>query len=653
MKKKHPQIDLSAVSSVNPKTEREFSGWAKEVIDFGLAVLAFLVLYWSVRIGTDVVVKHATFILVVFILTAVIYPFSRKPTWRKISFFADIFVILIVIAGSVYAMYDYNARFMRLGNLQPLDVLFGAAMIFAALDIGRRVIGWALTGVSLLLLAYAFLGHMIPGPFGHRGADLSGVVNIVYAGLEGFYGLSARMMILYVAPFIVFGAFLEKTGAGEFFIKLAFSVTRNTVGGPAKAAVIGSAMIGSISGSAIANVSSTGVFTIPMMIKVGYKPHIAGAIEASASTGGQIMPPIMGAIAFLMAEFTQIPYIYIAAVATTPILLYFTVVYLFIHFEAKRLHIGVAPGEHLEPVGKLMRDGWYYFFAIIVIVIVMAMGYAPSLAALAGIIALLVNHLIKVKRVNLKLYYQCLVLGGKYLLGIGSLVGCIGIILSIVGLTGVGLKLSWFFGALSGGSPFVAIILTCLISTFLGMGLASSAAYIITAIAVGPALLDMGFPILVAHFIMIWFSINSELTPPVGLASIVAAGIAKADPWKTMLTSFKFSKGLYILPFVFFYRQEILLQGTAAQFAFTTIAVLGGLTALAASWDGCWSVPLKAWERWILLGAAAALLLPGRLLNLTGFLVAVVVFILQKKRDTQGRVKVKTSGLKQGILEKP
>jgi TRAP transporter 4TM/12TM fusion protein len=630
----------SQPAAIRSPAEREFSGRTRQFIDFGLAVLAFLILYWSVRIGTDVVIKHASFILVVFILTAIIHPFSRKPAWRKFSVIADILTIGIVIAGSAYAMYDYNTRFMRLGSLEPLDVVFGAAMIVAALDIGRRVIGWALTGVSLLLLAYAFFGRFIPGPFGHRGADLAGVVNIVYAGLEGFYGLSARMMILYVAPFIVFGAFLEKTGAGEFFIKLAFSVTRNTVGGPAKAAVIGSAMIGSISGSAIANVSSTGVFTIPMMIKVGYKPHVAGAVEASASTGGQIMPPIMGAIAFLMAEFTQIPYIYIAAVATTPIILYFTVVFLFIHFEAKRLHIGVAPGEHLEPVGKLMREGWYYFFAIIVIVIVMTLGYAPSLAALAGIAALLVNHLIKVKRINLKLYYQCLVLGGKYLLGIGSLVGCIGIILSIVGLTGVGLKLSWFFGALSGGSPFLAIILTCLISTFLGMGLASSAAYIITAIALGPALLDMGFPILIAHFIMIWFSINSELTPPVGLASIVAAGIAKADPWKTMLTSFKFSKGLYILPFIFYYRPEILLQGTALEYALTTLAVLAGLTAWAASWDGCWSVLLKVWERFILLGAGAALLFPGRLLNLAGLTAVVAIFILQKKRDTEHRVKV-------------
>lgn len=184
----------------------------------------------------------------------------------------EVLVISLAIAASLYAMYDDNKRFMRLGSIDPLDVVTGTAMILVALDIGRRVIGWALTPVSLVLLAYAFFGNLIPGAFGHRGADLAGVVNSIYAGLEGFYGLSARMMILYVAPFVIFGAFLEKTGAGEFFIRLAFALTKNTAGGPAKAAVIGSAMIGSISGSAIANVSSTGVFTIPMMIRVGYRP---------------------------------------------------------------------------------------------------------------------------------------------------------------------------------------------------------------------------------------------------------------------------------------------------------------------------------------------------------------------------------------------
>ena len=625
MEKRNPQTETANI-------ERSFSGPSLHLVNFGLAFLSFLILYWTVFIGTDVVIKHAVFLMTVCILTAVIYPFSRNPGHRRLSLGMDVLVLALTIAASIYAMYDYNERFMRLGSLEPLDVIMGTAMILVALDIGRRVIGWALTSVSLVLLAYAFFGNLIPGAFGHRGADLAGVVNSIYAGLEGFYGLSARMMILYVAPFIIFGAFLEKTGAGEFFIRLAFALTKNTVGGPAKAAVIGSAMIGSISGSAIANVSSTGVFTIPMMIRVGYRPHVAGAVEAAASTGGQIMPPIMGAIAFLMAEFTQIPYITIATVATTPILLYFATVFLFIHFEAKKHRIGRAEAEDIEPVGTVLRDGWHYFFALVLIVVVMAMGYAPGTAALAGIGALLVTHSCKTRRIDLTNFYECMVLGGKYLLSIGSLTGCIGIILSIVGLTGVGLKFSWFFSALSQGSPFIAIILVCLISTVLGMGLASSAAYIITAISVGPALLDMGFPLMVAHFIMIWFSINSEITPPVGLAAIVAAGIAKADPWKTMFTSFKFSKGLYILPFLFYYRPEMLLQGSLLDFAITTVVVMFALTSLAAAIEGYLSTSLFFYERVLLILCAGPLFIPGRIWDALGVSIFALVFFLQKRR---------------------
>ena len=613
-------------------TERVFTGGREKLLNFGLALLSFLVLYWTLYIGTDVVIKHALFLMTVFILTAIVYPFSRQARYRRLSAVWDAGIIVVTILASAYAIYDYNGRFMRLGSLDPLDVVMGTAMLVVALDIGRRVIGWALTSVSIALLCYAFWGNLIPGALGHRGVDLSGVVNIVYAGLEGFYGLSARMMILYVAPFIIFGAFLEKTGAGEFFIRLAFALTRNTVGGPAKAAVIGSAMIGSISGSAIANVSSTGVFTIPMMIRVGYRPFVAAAVEASASTGGQIMPPIMGAIAFLMSEFTQIPYITIATVATTPIVLYFATVFFFIHFEAKKYDIGRADDVEIEAVGDVLRSGWHYFLALIVIVVMMATGYAPGMAALAGIGALLVTHVFLTRKVDLGNLYNCMVLGGKYLLGIGSLTGCIGIILAIVGLTGVGLKFSWFFSKFSQGSPFLAIILVCLISTVLGMGLASSAAYIITAIAVGPALLDMGFPLIIAHFIMIWFSINSEITPPVGLAAIVAAGIAKADPWKTMFTSFKFSKGLYILPFTFYYRPEILLQGSFPDFLMTTAAVLAGLIALAAALEGFFSAPLRLYERLALAAAAVALFVPGRGWDLAGAVLLAAVYTLQKRR---------------------
>ncbi|TET82015.1 MAG: TRAP transporter large permease subunit [Desulfobacteraceae bacterium] len=314
--------------------ERKFYGIRKHLVDLGLALIAIMVLYWTIQLTFDIVIKRSLYLMMTLVMCAIVYPFSKKPSFVKASLVIDTIIIILSILGSLYVMYDCNARFMRLGALNRSDIFFGIVMIIIGLDIGRRVIGWALTWVSLGLIFYAYFGNLIPGQFGHPGFDLATIVSQVYCGLEGYYGIATKFMTLYVVPFILFGAFLEKTGAGDFFMNLAFSLTNRTVGGPAKAAVVGSAFMGSLSGSAIANVSSTGVFTIPMMKSFGYRPHVAAAIEAAASTGGQIMPPIMGAVAFIMVEFTQIPYLTIVTVATTPIILYFITVFSFIHFEA-------------------------------------------------------------------------------------------------------------------------------------------------------------------------------------------------------------------------------------------------------------------------------------------------------------------------------
>jgi len=621
---------IAAGTTATNEVQRTFSDSPQKFVNFGLAFISVFIIYCTVNMGFDVVIKYASYLMMIFIMTAVVYPFNKKGNLSRMSVI-DVIIIFLAIAGSIYVMYDYNSRFMRLGMLTTVDIVFGVIMVVLGLDIGRRVIGWSLTIVSLLLIAYAFFGNLIPGQFGHRGFSITSVISHIYAGLEGFYGISSRMMIIYVAPFIIMGAFLEKTGGGEFFIRLAFALTRKSVGGPAKAAVVGSAFLGSISGSAIANVSSTGVFTIPMMKKIGYKPHIAAAIEAAASTGGQIMPPIMGAVAFIMAEFTQIPYLKIVAVAVLPILLYFITLYAFVHIEARKNNIRVKDTVQVESALSILKEGWHFFFAIIIIVVIMAFGYPPNLSALGGIVSLVLINFIKSRKFDCKLYYDCLVLGGKYSLSIGSLVACIGIILSMVGLTGVGLKFSWLFSTLSHGSPFLAIFLVGLISMILGMGLASSAAYIVTAVAVGPALINMGFPILAAHFIMIWFSIDSEITPPVGLASIVGAGIAKADAMKTMFTAFKYAKGLYILPFLFYFRPALLLQDSFLMIVETGIAVLLGLLAFVGVWENYCYGKTGIIERLVLLAATGFLFVPGFMWNGIGVLLLLVVILKQKK----------------------
>jgi len=609
--------------------EREFSGVWGKIVDAALALLSILIIYWTLNATADVVIKRSLYLMITLAMCAVIYPFSKRSPLHRLSV-VDTLVVIFSILGSLYVMYDYNERFVRLSDPTSLDVFFGIVMIIIGLDIGRRVIGWALTLVASGTILYAYFGSFVPGTFSHPGFDVGTIVSQVYCGLEGYYGMATKFMTRYVVPFILFGAFLEKTGAGDFFIKLAFSLTKHTVGGAAKAAVVGSALIGSISGSAIANVSSTGVFTIPMMKKAGYKPHIAAAIEAAASTGGQIMPPVMGAVAFIMVEFTQIPYLKIVSVAAIPIILYFITVATFIHFEAKKFNIGADPSVSELSAIRIMQGGWHFFFSLALIVVTMALGYSPAMAALTGIVSLVLVHMIRIRRFDIRLIYRSLVLGGRYSLSIGSIVACIGIILALVGLTGVGLKVSWFLSDLTHGMAFLAIVFVGLISLVLGMGLPAGPAYIVLAITAGPALVDMGFSLLVAHLIMIWFSIDSAITPPVGLASITAAGIARSEPMKTMLTAFKFAKGLYILPFMFYYRPAILLDGSLGMILETIISVLLGLITFAAFWDSFLYRSTNLVERVLLLLATAGLLLPGLLWNAIGGALFAIVVITQK-----------------------
>jgi TRAP transporter 4TM/12TM fusion protein len=635
-----PRTDTKRTGGKHQKIrtgERDFSGLPAKLVDAGLASISVLIIYWTLNPASDVVIKRSLYLMMTLAMCAVVYPFSKRLPLHKLSVIDSVIIVLSVL-GSLYIMYDYQERFLRLSNLNNTDIFFGIIMILIGLDIGRRVIGWALTLVASGTIIYALFGNYIPGTFGHPGFDVETVVSQVYCGLEGYYGMATKFMTLYVVPFVLMGAFLEKTGAGDFFINLAFSLTRRTVGGPAKAAVVGSALMGSISGSAIANVSSTGIFTIPMMKKAGYKPHIAGAIEAAASTGGQIMPPIMGAVAFIMVEFTQIPYLTIVSVAAIPILLYFITVGCFIHFEAKRQNIGVHESLSRLSALSVMRTGWHFFFSLILIVVTMALGYSPAMAALAGIVSLIIIHMIRNRSFDIALIYESLVLGGKYSLSIGSIVACIGIILALVGLSGIGLKISWLLSDLTRGLAFLAIFFVGLISMILGMGLPAGPAYIVLAITAGPALIDMGFSLMTAHFIMIWFSIDSEITPPVGLASITASGIARSEPIKTMFTAFKFAKGLYILPFVFYYRPAILLQGSPGIVIETAISVLLGLVAFAAFWDNFFMKVTRFPERLLLLAASVGLIIPGILWNGIGFTLFVIAAISQKVATSQSTI---------------
>lgn len=613
------------------KVTRNFTAFQKHCVNFALAMISILVVYWTINSIVDIVFKRSIYLMLIFSICAIIYPFSKSKKYEKISFFIDLLIIILTIICSIYVLIDPYSRFIRLSMLNSYDIIFGSILIIIALDIGRRIIGWTLTLVALTVLLYAFFGNFIPGHFGNPGFDLNSIVSQVYAGLEGFYGMASRVMILYVVPFILLGAFLDKTGGLNFFMNLAFSVTKKSIGGPAKAAIIGSALFGSISGIAVANVTATGVLTIPLMKKTGYQPYMAGAVEAAASTGGSIMPPVMGVTAFLMVEFTQIPYLTIIAVAAIPAILYYTSLYSFIHIRAKKRNIGIDKEKKAEPVKNILKKGWFYFFSIIIIIIIMLFGYPPNLAALGGIAVLITVDSIRRKNINFKLYYEAFIEGGKNVIGIGSIVGCIGIILAVVGMTGLGLKLSWILSGLSMEKAFFAIVLVGLIAVILGMGLPSSAVYIIIAIIAGPTLINMGFPLITAHLIFIWFSVIANVSPPVGVSAIVAAGIAGSNPVKTMFTAFILANGLFVIPFMFYYRPGILWQNSFFLSLEVILSILLGLIAFAAFCENYFLKKTKWFERIFLLLSAIAFYYPNIMVNLMGLIVFIFVIISQKR----------------------
>lgn len=612
------------------KPFREVKGWLFYPVTLTTFLIPFLIFYWTVYGISDVMIQRASYLMLTMVLIFIFVPFGKRSPRVRPSV-PDWILVVLGITGSLYIMISYQELIFRLSALHKRDIFFGTIMIALGAEMGRRGLGKTLPGLALLFLLYAVFGSHFPGILRHRGFGIEVIVSQVYCAMEGYYGMATAFMVKYVVMFIIFGAFLEKSGGGKFFIDLAFSLTRRTVGGPAKAAVLSSALMGSISGSAIANVMTTGVFTIPMMKKIGYKPHIAGAIEAAASNGGQLMPPIMGAVAFIMSEFTGIPYVKIAVTAFIPIIIYYITVLLFVHIEAKKMGLQITVDQDVAKASQILKEGWRFLIPLLALMVVLIAGYTPNMAGFVGIVTIVLASQFKKKtRMSFKEIFEAMVLGGRYTLNIGSIVPCIGIILAIVGLTGLGLKFSFLLTMISGGKIFVAIILVGLISLILGMGLPSGPAYVILAIMAGPALLELGMPLMVAHMIMVWFSIDSEVTPPIGLAALAASGIARSDPMKTMFTAWKFSKGLYILPFLFYYR-PILLNGPWFDVCLALISSTLGHIASACFLEGYLFRRTRMHER-ILLGISAILLIwPTYVYDLIGLLFLAFVVYLQKR----------------------
>ncbi|MCP3177245.1 MAG: TRAP transporter fused permease subunit [Desulfuromonadales bacterium] len=474
---------------------------------------------------------------------------------------SDILFALLSAAVVYYWMHEFENLNYRAGAENELDAMVSIVGVFLSLEVCRRVLGWSMTLIGIGMLIYGYFGPYFPDMLSHRGFGIERLATALYLTTNGVFGVMANVLATYVILFIFFGAFLHKSGAGKFFIDLPLAIAGNSTGGPAKVAVMASALFGSVSGSAIANTVSTGAFTIPLMKRAGFKPHVAGAIEPAASIGGMFLPPIMGAGGFLMAELTNTSYATIMMIAVFPALLYFFSVFCMIHFEAKKQGLKGIKGEEFPHWKIVLKREWYFSLPLIIITVLMILGRSPGYSAFwATISCVVISWFRKETRMGLREIWEAILTGANNTLIIGATLGVIGIIVGTISLTGIGLKFSDIIISMAQGNLLMALLLVGLASLVLGMGVPVTAAYLITAVLAVPPLVEMGVPVIAAHMIVYWFSQDSNITPPVCVAAYAGAAIAGSDPWKTGWTSFKFAKLLYVMPILFAFTPSILFQ---------------------------------------------------------------------------------------------
>ena len=609
---------------------RTLSGGWKTTAYF-IAVIMSLFNIWVNTFGVmPGIYRNAVHLGFVLSLIFFLSPISKKHPQR----FIKVDVILVVLSAliALYILFFEEELHLERSSIPILrDYLFAGLAMILLLYGTYRAVGWFIPALSLLFVCYAlFLGSIIPGTFHYRGVALTRLLYRMYLTDEGIFGIVCTVSSTYVVLFILFGAFLIKSGAGDFIIKLAQSVAGHRVGGPAKIAVIASGFMGSISGSAVANTVATGSFTIPLMKKVGYRAHFAGAVEAAASTGGQLMPPIMGAGAFIMAQWTGISYLKIIAVATIPAIMYFASVGFFVHIEALKEGIMPMPKETLPRLGNVLKEGFHFTIPVILLIFLLVRGYTPTYAACIGIVGIVVvSWFKKENRMGIEDILDALYIGARNTLSTAAILICTGIIIGVVAITGVAITFSGVVMELSGGILFLAIILVMLASLVLGMGLPVTASYIMLAVLAGPALTQMGISLLAAHMIIFWYSQDANVTPPVCLAAFSAAGVAGSKPMKTGFTSWKLAKGLYIIPFLFAYT-PILFEGPVLEVLITALAALIGLFGFTAFWEGYLLRKMNIGERAITGLATIFLFWPDNLLRGLGFIFILIIYLFHR-----------------------
>jgi len=577
---------------------------------------------------------HLSFVLVI----AFLFKPLGRDSWRDpYNWWSalDFTLIAIVIIAQIYILYDIDEFILRGGNLDEWDVWIGTAVIFVLLEATRRMVGWALVIIAGFFLAHTYLSDNFFWIFYGPPNNWETIVDYIFMRENGIYGVPIMVMATYIFLFILFGAMLMESGAGRFFINLALALTGGRKGGPAKAAILASTLMGTISGAAVANVVVTGTFTIPLMKRIGYRPQFAGAVEACASGGGQILPPVMGAAAFIIAEFLAIPYLSVCLAAIFPAILYMFSIYIMVHYEAVKYNLPTLKKESMPSAKEELKKGGHLFLSLLIIIVLLAVGFTPMYAAFWGIISVFVlSSLRKETRMTPIKVLKFLENGALKALPVSISCACAGIVIGSIFVSGLGLKFTNLIISIAGGNLWIALILTMFASLVLGMGLVTVAVYITVAALVIPALVTMGVNPMAAHFFAFYFGLVCNITPPVALAAFAAAGIAGSNPMRTGFEAMRLGISKYLLPFVFVFSPGLLFEGPWWEIIRSFAAASLGIFAITLTTEGWFRGELKWYLRAFFLIPSGLLFLPQPGYNLLGLvLLAGSIYLLRSKRS--------------------
>ncbi|MBQ5368927.1 MAG: TRAP transporter permease [Peptococcaceae bacterium] len=634
-------ISAEEVNEIMAKYDREsavriFAG--KKATLIKVLLIAFTVFAVSINtfIQFNAQVHRSTFIALVLFLAFILYPAKKDApkNTNKVPWY-DLVLACVGAASFLYMGINFENLVAQAGNYTSIDIAVAMISIVILFEACRRVVGIPILVVVGLFILYAYFGASIPGYFGHRGFGLERIATHLYFTTEGIIGTPLAVCSTFIFLFILFGAFLERTGIGQFFIDIANAIAGKATGGPAKVAVISSALQGTITGSSVANTVGSGSFTIPMMKRMGYRPEFAAAVEAAASTGGQIMPPIMGAAAFLMAEMTGIPYSNIIIAAIVPAFLYFSGIMIMVHLEAKRYGLKGLPPEEIPNFFKLMFSYWYLLLPLVVLVYMMMTGYTPARSALMAILmAVAVSMVRKETRMTLHTFLDALEAGARNIIGVAVACAVAGCIVGIVTLTGIGLKLAGGLLALSGGNVLLALFFTMIASIVLGMGVPTTANYVIMATITAPVVLKLGIDLLPAHMFVFYFGIVADITPPVALAAYAGSAIARSNPLKTGVQATKLAIAAFIIPYVFALNPALLVIPASGpvEVVIVTLTAFAGMFGVAIAVEGYIYANVNPILRLVSLAGGLMLIIPGIVTDICGVALIAVVILLQKAR---------------------